>query len=117
VLITIAASSTALAKGRIGNFESREKAARKACLTGDYHRGVEILADLFVDSEDITYIFNQGRCYQQNHRWQEALDRFSEYQRKSSKLPETDKAEVEAHIADCKAHLPAQPAGAQPAAT
>jgi hypothetical protein len=85
--------------------QSVEKAARKACLTGDYRKGVDILADLFVETKDTTYIFNQGRCFQQNHRWEDALDRFSEYLRKETSLPADEQAEVDRYIADCKAHL------------
>lgn len=85
--------------------QSMEKAARKACLTGDYRKGVDILADLFVETKDITHIFNQGRCFQQNHRWEDALDRFSEYQRKATDLSASDQAEVEKYIADCKAQI------------
>lgn len=99
--------------------QSMEKAARKACLTGDYRKGVDILADLFVETKDTTYIFNQGRCFQQNHRWEDALDRFSEYLRKETNLPADEQAEVDRYIADCKAHLseglpPVQPAAPSP---
>jgi hypothetical protein len=30
---------------------------------------VEILAGLYVDTNDPTYIFNQGRCFEQTHRY------------------------------------------------
>jgi len=96
--------------------QAMEKAARKACLTGDYRKGINILADLFIGTEDQTYIFNQARCFQQNHRWEEALDRFSEYQRKATNLSANEKTELEKYMADCMAHIqpsqrsvPAQP--------
>jgi hypothetical protein len=41
----------------------QERAARKACLSGDYAKGVEILSDLFIDTKDPVYLFNQGRCF------------------------------------------------------
>jgi tetratricopeptide (TPR) repeat protein len=78
-----------------------EKQARKACLSGDYVKGVSILAELFVDSGDATYLYNQGRCYEQNIRYVEAAERFREYLRKAPKLTDADKAEVDKHIADC----------------
>jgi hypothetical protein len=96
-------ASTALAKP--ANRQAMEKAARKACLTGDFHKGIDILADLFIETKDQTYIFNQGRCLQQNHQWAEAVDRFSEYQRKETNLPADEQSEVDRYIADCKAHL------------
>ena len=80
----------------------REKAAKKACAAGDYRKGVEILADLYVDSDNVTQIFNQGRCYEQNHQWVSALDRFREYLRKNAKATASEKADAEKHIAECE---------------
>jgi hypothetical protein len=37
--------------------ESKERAAKKACLKGDPEKGVGILTDLFVDTGELTYIF------------------------------------------------------------
>jgi hypothetical protein len=73
----------------------REKAAKKACAAGDYKEGVEILAGLYVDTDDPTYVYNQGRCYQQNHQWRSAVDRFREYLRKRPKARAAEKADVE----------------------
>jgi hypothetical protein len=81
----------------------KERAAKKACATGDFRQGVTILADLYVDTNDVTYVFNQGRCYEQNHQWVSAIDRFREYLRKIANAPAADKAEAEKHIADCEA--------------
>jgi len=82
--------------------EDQARAARKACLTGDYTRGVAILTDLFVDTEDPTYIYNQGRCFEQNLRYREASGRFQEYLRVAKKLTRAEKADVEQHIAECE---------------
>jgi hypothetical protein len=83
--------------------QTQEKVARKACLTGDYEKGVSILADLFVETKNAVYVFNQGRCLEQNLRYREAIGRFDEYLRlvESSK----DRATAEKHIADCRARL------------
>jgi hypothetical protein len=85
--------------------EAKERAARKACLSGDYAKGVEILSDLFIDTKDANYIFNQARCFEQNNRCEEAVSRFREYLRKASSLGAEDKADTEKHIADCQALL------------
>jgi hypothetical protein len=87
-----------------GNQQAKERAARKACLTGDYTKGVAILSDLFIDSKDPTYIFNQGRCFEQNRRYEDAIGRFEEYLRAgaNTNLPDSDKAAAEKHIADCR---------------
>jgi hypothetical protein len=82
--------------------EAPDAAARKACATGDFRRGIELLADLYLRTDDATYVYNQGRCYEQNHQWVSAIDRFREYLRKGKDLSAGVTAEVEKHIADCK---------------
>jgi tetratricopeptide (TPR) repeat protein len=98
--------------------QAQERAARKACLNGDYAKGVSVLSDLFVDTKDATYIFNQGRCFEQNRRYEDAIGRFDEYLRAAQgELKAEDKASAEKHRADCKEKLaeersnsPTQPA-------
>jgi len=93
--------------------QAQERAARKACLSGDYAKGASILSDLFIDTKNPTYIFNQGRCFQQNHRYEDAISRFKEYLRVEKNISPEDKADTQKHIADCKEQLGG---GAQPAA-
>jgi hypothetical protein len=103
-------SETAFAKEKSVARDAQEKRARKACMTGDFRKGADILADLFIETHDYTYVFNQGRCFQQNHRWEEALDRFDEYLRKATGISSDEVAEVQKYVADCKSHLvPTQP--------
>lgn len=103
-----------------GNRQAQEKAARKACLTGDYATGVSILADLFVDNNDPAYVFNQGRCLEQNTRYKDAIAKFDEYLRiaDASKMDKTGRAAAQKHIEDCRAKLAAeektQPLAPQP---
>jgi hypothetical protein len=82
-----------------------EHAARKACMIGNFARGVDILADLFIATGDPVYIYNQGRCFEQNHQWQEASDRFAEYLRKAKTISETERSEAQSHIAECEEHI------------
>jgi tetratricopeptide (TPR) repeat protein len=97
---------------------AKEKAAKKACALGDYQKGAEILADLFVETNDPTYIYNQARCYQQNGIWEQALLRFREHLRKAKNLSDSDRAETERQISDCEASLrQSTPVGASPAPT
>jgi hypothetical protein len=107
------ASRAEAAKKSTGR-EALENSARKACMMGDYQKGTEILSDLFIETKDITYVYNQARCLEQNHRWEEALDRFLEYQRKTPGVDEREKSEVEQHIVECKSHLKEQAAIAPP---
>lgn len=82
--------------------KAQEKAAKKACAAGDFRKGVDILADLYVETDNLVHIFNQGRCYEQNHQWAGAIDRFREYLRKNTKASAAERAEAEKHIADCE---------------
>jgi hypothetical protein len=92
----------AFATGR----QPRERAARKACLTGDPAKGVSILADLFLDTKDPTYIFNQGRCFEQNRKYEDAIARFEEYLvTANAVLSQEDRAAAEKHIATCREAL------------
>jgi tetratricopeptide (TPR) repeat protein len=82
-----------------------ERAAKKACATGDFQKGVDVLADLFVATNDQTYVYNQGRCYQQSNRWEQAISRFREYLRKAQNLSDNDRNETERQIKDCQESL------------
>jgi hypothetical protein len=82
--------------------QAQEKAARKACLSGDNATGISILSDLFIDTKDPTYIFNQARCFQQSKRYDDAIARFQEYLRAAPNVDVADKAAAERHIADCQ---------------
>lgn len=98
------------------NRQSAERAARKACLNGDYTKGVAILSELFLDTNDPAYLFNQGRCLEQNRRYEDALSRFEEYLRvgKKGRVDRAAAAEAESHIASCKASLAEAQAASAP---
>jgi hypothetical protein len=109
------ANSPARAAGKGTSVEARGKAARKACMMGDYAKGTEILSDLFVETNELTWVYNAARCFEQNHRWEESLDRFLEFQRKTPGASADDKADVEQHIAECRSHIKESAAGASAA--
>jgi hypothetical protein len=85
--------------------DAKERVARKACLKGDPEKGVGILTDLFVDTGDLTYIFNQGRCFEQNRRYEDAIGRFREFLIKATDFSKEDRADAEKHIAACESYL------------
>jgi hypothetical protein len=97
--------------------DAREAEARRECLAGRYQRGIDLLAALFTETRDPNHIFNQGRCYEQNDRPDEAISRFREYLRKAPSLPPSETAEVEQHIRGCEKRKAELQAGAQPAST
>ncbi|MBN2575254.1 MAG: hypothetical protein JXP73_11885 [Deltaproteobacteria bacterium] len=109
IVACLSVTARAQAEGR----EATERAARKACIAGDYAKGVDLLADLFVDTKDPTYIFNQARCYQQNARHAEAVNRFREYLRKAADIGQAERAETERYIAECEALLAKERSGGE----
>jgi hypothetical protein len=52
VLVAQAASATAA--------EDKAKAAKKACVSGDYAKGVELLSDLYVETNDLNVLRRPG---------------------------------------------------------
>lgn len=104
-MLALASGLLVAPPARASGIDAKERAARRACLSGNYKKGVEILSDLFVKTEDPVFIFNQGRCFEQNGRFEEAITRFLEYLRKAKKSNGQDRADTERHIADCQALL------------
>jgi hypothetical protein len=95
-------SLLAVSAAQAGEREEKERAAKKACLSGDYAKGAELLTDLYVDTNDANYIFNQGRCYEQGNRCGEAIISFREYLRKTKDAGKKSDGRAEQHIADCQ---------------
>ena len=94
------------ARAFAANRQAKERVAKKACLAGDPTKGVEILAELYVDTNDITYIFNSGRCFEQNRKYEDAIGRFREYLVKGEKLTAEEKAVAQKRIEACESYLP-----------
>jgi hypothetical protein len=118
-LLLVLTALPSFAEAKTGKeIKEMEKAARKACMVGNYQEGVGILVDLFIDVGDSNYIYNQARCFQQNHRWEEAVDKFREYLRKAAKLTAAERGDIEDHIKECESHqTKVPPAVAAPAPT
>ena len=95
----------AIAPARAQPTDPREIQARADCSAGRVQAGVDLLAQMFAESNDATYIYNQGRCYEQNGKFEEAVLRFREFLRKAKNLSAEEKAEVNGHINDCQAEL------------
>jgi hypothetical protein len=72
--------------------------ARKACASGQVERGIQLLADYLATTDDVTAVYNMGRCYQQNGLADKALLQFREYLRKARGLSDAERADVEAQI-------------------
>ena len=117
VLVTCLLLVARAAQARDG--DAKERAAKTACLAGDYAKGVALLSELYVSTNDPAFIYNQGRCFEQNHRYEDAISRFREYLRVGKQISRSDKADTQKHVADCQALLaqqggsPSTPKGAQ----
>jgi hypothetical protein len=114
-LLTLLLALGFLRTANAQDVESRVRTARMACLSGDHEKGLALLSALFVETRNSTHVYNQGRCFEQNHRWEDAMARFQEYLRISKNLTASEKAETDEHIAECQAQLAKQTA--TPAAT
>jgi tetratricopeptide (TPR) repeat protein len=99
------------------SLKPRERAAQKACLLGDYKKGIEILSDLYLDTKDPNYLYNQGRCLEQNGQYEPAILRFEEYLRKAKNLSPADAEDAHKRIDDAQAAIDrrGKPARVEPA--
>jgi hypothetical protein len=103
LLLVALAPLSARAQPREGQpRDPRESEAETECLAGRVPRGIELLAQLYVATGDANYIYNQGRCFEQNGRPEDAIPRFKEYLRKATNLTPADRADAETHIRDCE---------------
>ncbi len=82
--------------------DPREIQARKDCLTGNYESGVALLAELFAETENANFIYNQARCYEQSARPEDAINRFREYLRVAKYISAAERSDVDQHIAECR---------------
>jgi hypothetical protein len=100
--LLMAVSATA---GAAESQEAREREARKACFMGNVERGVEILVDLYVETQHPNYIYNQARCFERNGKHDQALLSYEDYLRKAKDLGETERSQVEKSIAELRAKV------------
>jgi hypothetical protein len=85
--------------------------AKTACVAGDFQKGVRLLAEIYMETNDPIWIFNQGRCYHQNAQPTLALSRFQEFLRKSQGAPQEDIRDAQKYIAEIEGEpRPKQPA-------
>jgi hypothetical protein len=78
--------------------DTRAIEARKACAVGEVDKGIELLADYLARTDDITAVYNMGRCYQQNGMARQAVLQFREYLRKATDLALSDRREIEEQV-------------------
>ena len=97
--LLMAVSATA---GAAESHDAREREARKACFMGNVERGVEILVDLYVETQHPNYIYNQARCFERNGKYDQALLSYEDYLRKAKDLGETERSQVEKALTELR---------------
>jgi hypothetical protein len=101
VLVVFCVLAGRLAQAQEVGVDPRVDEARTACMAGEVQKGVRLLAELYTASDDPIWIFNQGRCYQQNAQLALALSRFKEFLRQSKGGPnDEDNRDAQRHITE-----------------
>jgi hypothetical protein len=95
--------------------DPRPRAALGACSSGDVKRGVAILAELYAETRNPSFVFNQARCYQQNGQLEPARQRFDEYLRVGKNEPPDDLQRAQGYIKEIDDALARQPPPPAPA--
>jgi hypothetical protein len=78
--------------------DPRPRDALGACSGGDVKKGVAILGELYAETRNPAFVFNQARCYQQNGQLEPAKQRFSEYLRVGTSEPAADLQRAQGYI-------------------
>jgi hypothetical protein len=116
VLLTVAAAAATGLPARAQGPDPRALEARKKCLAGDAPGGVALLVDLYIETRESTYLYNQARCYQQNGMRGQASERFREYLRTAPDLTPSDRQQTEAYIRELDSAPPATASALPPSA-
>ncbi len=98
-----------------GGEDKRPTAALAACASGDVAKGISILGELYAETRNPAYVFNQARCYQKNNKLEEARGSFTEYLRIGTNEPPEDIQRADGFIKEIDETLARQRASAAPA--
>jgi hypothetical protein len=99
VWLALAVAAPAVARAQPAE-DPRPREAKAACAAGEIQKGIRLLADLYADTEDLNWVYNQARCYQQNGWADEAIERFQEYLRRARDITPAERQEVDGFIAE-----------------
>lgn len=92
--------------------DKRPTAALAACASGDTQKGIAILGELYAETRNPAYVFNQARCYQKNDRLEQARSSFTEYLRIGTSEPPEDVQRAQGFIKEIDDTLERQRASA-----
>ncbi|HEX7508824.1 MAG TPA: tetratricopeptide repeat protein [Polyangia bacterium] len=83
--------------------DKREVEARQAFAAGQYQEALDLYARLYADKVHPTYLRNIGRCYQNLHQPDKAINAFRDYLRQAKDLAPAEKGEIDGYIAEMEA--------------
>lgn len=98
IALVIGLTSPALARDK----DARSVQAQTECMSGNTDAGVAKLAQLYAETHNANFVYNQARCYEQASRPDEAIGRFREYLRLAKNISGAERADVERHIEECR---------------
>src|SRR5262249_14192761 len=105
-------SGMARADDPAGGEDKRPTTALAACASGDVNKGIAILGELYAETRNPSYVFNQGRCYQKNNKLEEARGSFNEYLSIGTNEPAEDIQRAQGFIKEIDEALARQRANA-----
>lgn len=85
--------------------DPRVSEAMSACLSNNLEKGIGILAQLYAETQDALWVFNQARCYQQNNKLEDARTRFLEFRRKNRRKDKARDARAQEYVAEIEKEL------------
>jgi hypothetical protein len=94
--------------------DKRPNAALAACASGDVAKGIAILGELYAETRNPSFVFNQARCYQKNGQLEQARSSFTEYLRIGANEPPEDIKRAEGFVKEIDDTLARQRASAPP---
>jgi hypothetical protein len=103
LVVTIALGAARVRAAQVE--DPRPSQALTACASGDVQRGIALLAELYAQTRNPAFVFNQGRCYQQNGQREPAAQRFREYLRVGQQEPLVDRQRAEVYIKEIEEAL------------
>jgi len=107
---------SARADGEPGGDDKRPTAALAACASGDVQKGIAILGELYAETRNPAYVFNQARCYQKNNKLEQARASFTEYVRIGTSEPPEDIQRAQGFIKEIDDTMERQRVAAAPTA-
>ncbi len=93
----------AAAAVQAGEIDQRELKGRALFFQGEYQQALDIYSTLFAETNETLYLRNIGRCHQKLGHANKAIEAFQEYLRRSPRLKESERQEINGFIDEMEA--------------